>query len=355
MHALPKLGGISHNVSYFETPDGRRLRYGEFYAGHSPRGTITIAPGMRETLLGSQRFASALARTGWCVFVLEPQGQGGSSRLSRNFLATHAVDFAVHRHDFRDFMHQVVAPHAVYGKPNLLLAHSQMGGVSIPAIAYGMFPVDGFVAMAPMVEAIKLPTTGPAAKTIRAAARLMTRLGFGKSFAPGGGRFDLEKMIAPDNDMSPNIAQLRKLLPDWGPSSKVATWGPTWSWVGAYYQNVDRINAIPSQSIDLPTLFILADDDRVLKNEAVQSVAAEKFTNYRIETIHDRHCIHYGFPETIANLVRLTNEFSATLPARNVMYRAMPAKPLCPRLPDAAMLASILNRGEAEPTVYSLM
>jgi alpha-beta hydrolase superfamily lysophospholipase len=188
------------------------------------------------------------------------------------------------------------------------------GGATIADL--GQFPIDGFVGLAPMVQALRLPTEGMTAMTYRAAARFMKSIGLGKAYAYGQGRFDGNLDIQPDNPLTHDLHSLSEALADWGPDSPLVTDGVTYSWVNAYYKNVDRIAAIPDGSIDIPGHLITASQDAYVCNKATRR-AARIFKKGEVSEIDARHALPLGGPKVLETIVGHIERMAETAPLRH--------------------------------------
>ncbi len=159
------------------------------------------------------------------------------------------------------------------------------------------FPIDGHVALAPLVEAIKAPLKGFRATHYRAYARFMTRLGFGEYYVPRG-RDYVETDIGPNNLYTDYLPDLVYAKQDWKKGSILVTNDVTLGWLNSYYKNADRIMALAPESDDMPIKIILAKHDAFVVNATTRK-AAEAFSKCDISEIDAKHSLPLGGPEIV--------------------------------------------------------
>jgi alpha-beta hydrolase superfamily lysophospholipase len=170
---------------------------------------------------------------------------------------------------------------------------------------------DGFVGMAPMVEAWKLPLEGRLANFYKGLAWLMTSVGAGKSYVPKGGQhhckdFDFEtNPYTNDRDTFDRWHELMGKVPHF------LTRGPTYGWVQAYYENAELLKSMPDNSIKVPTKVFLASDDTIVRNETAVPFLNRVYAPdcLSIEEIRGtKHGLDQGGPEVWSKIVDGINE-----------------------------------------------
>ena len=284
--------GVQPEVGYFETSAGHRLRKAEFKPQHGNDVVVTNVLGKNATLGCSARLCTALAKKGYYASPFEPASQGGSTRFLANPHKIHAKDgFQIHRSNLRE----VVAENRKNGALHIVVAESFGAGYIIPEL--DSLEVDGFVALAPLVEACQAPLKD---RTCRAYARLMTRLGRSEEFIRGG-RPHLSH-YENNNTYTNHLPSLREVEMDFMPGSPLATGDATIGWLLSYQENGDAILAKPTGSIKTPTHFVLADGDETVNN-SLTCTASRAFADCRISQVEAWHALTLGGPAVIDRIV----------------------------------------------------
>lgn len=258
-------------IRWFEGPDGTPLRWYR----HVPAGaeaTVLFLQGRADFIKKNNELYHDLADAGWAVAAPEWRGQGLSGRLpadDRYYDRGHIDDFGTYLADLEAFA-RLLATEDV--PQTLHLVAFSMGAMpGLMWLAAQPAAVTGATLLAPMVS----PHTGKHKPwLVRMAGRYMTLSGRAGRFVPGRGHYGDEPAaeviprLTSDKDrfyaVHAHIAQNRDLR----------VGGPTWSWLLAAMDGGDRLTADKRiAGITIPTLFLLAEDDQLVRNEVSRTIA----------------------------------------------------------------------------------
>lgn len=203
---------------------------------------------------------------GWSVTSFDWRGQGGSGRLGNHPGVGHADDFAGYSDDLAAFWDGWRAEGA---GPHILLGHSMGGHFALATLAARRIRPDAVVLSAPMI-AVRSP--------------LGQRLG-GWLAGRMARRGDPSRAAWEFSDESRAVERRRRRLTVDGGEGQDDRWWeddgalrlgpPSWGWIaeafrgGAAFERDRRLAAI-----DVPTLFLIADHDRLVDARAARRVAA---------------------------------------------------------------------------------
>lgn len=253
---------------FIETADGVKLRFARWPAGGGRRkGTVCIFPGRAEMIEKYFETVSDLLARGFAVAVLDWRGQGGSARALADPRKGHVRDFSEYQTDLEAFMRQIVLPDCP--PPYFALAHSMGAANILRAIREERRWFDRVVLCAPMVDLRirRWPTVA------RYFTRVMTAIGFGHYYIPGGSAHAVTNRPFARNPVSSDPVRYERIAAIVEANPALGLGSPTLSWISAAFRQVDEFAEpeYPSQ-LRQPIIIIGAGDDKL-----VSTVASEKF------------------------------------------------------------------------------
>jgi lysophospholipase len=247
--------------SFFVLPDGGKLRYALFDTDRAARGTVLAVPGRREFIEKKHfELAENLLQMGFRLIIVEPRGQGLSSRyLSGDARQRdHAVNFSNHLNDLRSFYSGFVQSELVGSF--ILHGHSMGGHLLLRWLAEDHPPVDGVFITAPML-AISNTLTHLLAHVVSWAATMgnATHYALGQhNFGEGNDLIFENNVLTQDPLRFPMLENYFTAHPD------LTVGGVTWGWLWAALRSMDRAHAWGYlQSIDVPVLALVGERDQV--------------------------------------------------------------------------------------------
>ncbi len=238
--------------------DGWRLRRMELPAVGRPRGALLFAGGRGDFIEKNMEPALHWQARGWQVTMFDWRGQGGSAGtirrghlLSLDPLVTDAADLAA------GWRAGTAGPHVVIG-------HSMGGHVLLRMLIERPLPVAAAVLVAPMICVNTHPLPVPLARLVaRIAAMLVPELPM-----PGRSPIERQRFLTACQDRFADEAWWKAREPtyDLGP--------PTWGWLDAALRSSARLTDDALARVEIPTLIIGADHDRLVSAAAIRRAAA---------------------------------------------------------------------------------
>ena len=254
--ALPTEGRLSR----WRAPDGWDHRRFDWPGGG--RGAVLVQGGRADVVEKYLGVMAHLHGRGWSVASFDWRGQGGSGRLGRDAAVGHAERFDAQVADLAAFW----AGWQIEG-PRVLVAHSMGGHFALRAVAEGLIRPDAMVLSAPMV---------------RVRSPLGQRLG--GWLAGTMTRRDAERGAWKWTDSPEEQARrLARLTVTRGPEQDARWWEadaalklgpPSWGWVAEAFRSGAALERDARlDTVDVPTLFLIPEHDRLVDPVAARRVA----------------------------------------------------------------------------------
>jgi lysophospholipase len=256
-------------VTGITTRDGLVLRVARWVpADRPPRGTVCILQGRAEFIEKYFEVVGELLDRGFAVVAFDWRGQGHSGRQVRNAYKGYVRTFAHYRRDLEAVRDQVLVP--LMPGPHFALAHSMGGAIALHAAYEGWLPFQRLVAVAPMVALCMV--TSRLAPVI---ARLLSLLGFGRAFVPGGGETSISKKRFKGNRLTSDPVRYARNANAAAAVGSGAIGDPAVAWVNAAFRFMRRF-ADPRYPIRirLPILIVGAGADPVCATPAAERFAS---------------------------------------------------------------------------------
>lgn len=252
-----------------EAADGVKLRFARWPAPDGRhKGTVCIFPGRAEMIEKYFEVVSELRARGFAAAVLDWRGQGGSARALDDPCKGHVGDFAEYQLDLEAFMGKVVLPNCP--PPYFGLAHSMGAANLLRAIHEDRPWFDRVVLCAPMIDLRikRWPTVA------RYFTRIMTALGFGERYIPGGTPAAVTSRRFKGNPVSSDPVRYERIAAIVRADPALALGSPTLSWIVGAFRQADAF-AEPEYPAKLPVpiLILGAGSDRLVSTAAAKTFA----------------------------------------------------------------------------------
>lgn len=291
-------------AGFATTPDGVRIRYAH-WAGTGPhrRGTVTLLQGRAEFIEKYFEVVEDLRKRGFDVVAFDWRGQGGSQRVTRSPRRGHISNFRKFRTDLRTILKEVSLAH--YAGPHFALAHSTGGLVLLSDTARLRTMLDRAVITSPLLglpsgshalgigdsyrRFLRIVTFGLLGQPpLRASApktsaivekvgyplaRLMSIVGLGRLYVPGGNG----KLLVPfeknrQTSDRTRFERCRKVL-DKAPELGIGS--ATFGWLNAAARTMMPLRKrTAGPGIKLPCLMLGAGEDRIVSTPIVEDFVA---------------------------------------------------------------------------------
>ena len=277
---------IGASTGYIEPRKGLRLRFASWPSAlRERRGTVCIFPGRAEFIEKYFEVVGELRRRGFAVAILDWRGQGGSTRLTWNPLKGHIRDFAEYEEDLAHFMKAAVLPDCP--APFYALGHSMAAAVLFRVSTKRGCWFSRMVVTAPMVRIARLPMSD---RICEGLADGLTTLGFGRLAVPGDTSRHRQDPPFEGNLLTSDRERFLRNVSVLEVAPQLAVEVPTVGWLNAALQTVDRIDSEKfAPRVRVPVLMLSANDDRIVSNRAVETLATRLKVGSQIVLRGSRH------------------------------------------------------------------
>ncbi len=255
-------------VADIRAADGMRLRVARWHCPGEAKGTIVICGGRAEFVEKYFETVADLLARQFVVVVFDWRGQGASGRELDNSRKGHIDDFSLYERDLDALTGQVLD--AFCPKPWFALAHSMGATVLLTQSRFGRSPFARMVLTAPM---IRLATIHHPA-LVRLCIEVLDILGFGSSFAPGGGATAAATRPFAENWVSSDPQRYARAANTIAAAHAIGLGGPTIGWVNAAFRSMRQFED-PEFALrtTTPTLVIASGADRIIDLRATERFA----------------------------------------------------------------------------------
>jgi len=274
-------GAVSGHV---ETSDGVRIRFARWPATGGPlKGTVTLLHGRAEFIEQYFETIADLTARGYAVATFDWRGQGGSGRLLADPRRGHVDDFADYLRDLDAVLTKVVL--ADMPGPHFALAHSTGGAVLLLGAARLRTRFERAVLAAPLLG---LGRIGIPQNAVSPLAKLLSAIGLGTAFVPGGGAND--RMDFDGNPLTSDPVRFARTLKvlDLMPDLEIGS--PTIDWLAAACRTMGTLfHPGFGPTLNLPVLIVAAGCDQVVSTPAAERFARITRSARYLEIAGARH------------------------------------------------------------------
>ena len=327
---LRELHGIEPNISFLSCPDGIDLRVACFRPRRTPTSTLLIIPGQNDPIEYQRRLATLTARLGALTFVYDPRSQGYSGRTA-GLQRIDSVNRFDHIYDLKLVVDEIVKP-AQIGK--LTIAGFSMGALHmLIGLARQDFAADMAVAVAPALKILDIPSGNFYARCMETWVTNTPSFN-GKTPIRPDPDWDYSRLPPDENWYRNNIYTADRAQTDkaWHMLQLAGdTLRPGWPTKRRLAHIIDSLRLVrkmPKAHIRTPLSLVLADDDRVVCNEAAAAICG------RIADLRDivhlpgvRHAVDLAPSWALEKVaVALTRVDAKRFPWRTTLHQLTPGQ-----------------------------
>lgn len=239
--------------------------------GREVKGTICLFNGRGECIEEYFETVSDLLKRKFAVATMDWRGQGGSGRMLANPRKGYVDSFGDYDQDMATFMHRNVLPDCP--APYFGLGHSTGAHILLRSARTRQAWFERMVLVSPLIEL--------APRLLRQSilcplAEVLTFMGFGTMYVPGGGDSPLESvplrrsLLTKDPFRHARNARIMEEAP------QLALGSPTVHWLYAACRSMAEL-ARPefAQAIDIPLLIFAGTGDRIVSIRAMERLAQQ--------------------------------------------------------------------------------
>jgi len=264
-----------------DTADGAKLR-AAIFPTENARGTVVLLNGRCEFIEKYFEVIEDLRGRGFSVATMDWRGQGLSSRMLKDPLKGHILDFGIFKSDLRNFIEDIVRPRLP--GPAILMTHSMGGLPSLLLLADGYDYFARAVLCAPM-------TRIPQSRNMRAFTRMLAgaanSFGLSNSNVAGVKEYSMAfegNQLTSDPQRHERFRTLQSTAPN------ACVFALTYGWLHAAIKAMDDIHK-PGRldGVKTPVLIISAEKDALVDPSDHCELAA---ANSAIECITIKGALH---------------------------------------------------------------
>jgi lysophospholipase len=229
-----------------------------------PLGTVCLFHGRSEFIEKYYEVVRDLRARGFAVATFDWRGQGGSDRLIEDARLGHIEDFGQYGRDLDAFMRHVALPECP--APFHALAHSMGSAILFALLAERGAWFERLVATAPMIDIWGTPPLA------RALASTLGSLGLSHRVIPGWSPRPVVLNPFEGNPVTSDMTRYAAAAAVVAAEPRLGIGGPTIGWVRAAFRLMDLLQSPDfGREWRLPTLAVLAGDDRVVSTPAAEA------------------------------------------------------------------------------------
>ena len=267
-----------------QAADGLALRVARWACAGAAKGSVVIANGRGEFIEKYFPAVATMLDSGFHVVAFDWRGQGLSARELANPRKGHIDDFSLYERDLDAVRAQVLEP--LCPKPWFGLGHSMGGAILLAQAHAGRSPFDRLVLSAPMIDLAGLRF----ARGTRLLAAALDILGFGGAFIPGGGETTYLSKPFAANVLTSDPARYAIVSDIAAQHPQLALGAPTVGWLNAAFRLMRQFEDPDyAAAIRVPTLFVMAGDDKVVDTPAIARFAARMKAGHGLAIAAARH------------------------------------------------------------------
>lgn len=271
---------------WLETEPDVRLRTG-LLDHPNPKGTVIVVPGFTGAIEMVMREITTIHAAGYRVASVEYRGQGLSYRpLANHPEKGYVEDYGVLGAELAMFANQVKQD----SSPLFFFSISKGAHITMRMAAEQSLDVAAFALVVPMIQ---INSGEFPYQNLRKVASLMTRVGLGAAYSPGGSSWpgdDMKFGEATDCNANPDSAQAQSAL--FAINEKLRTKSVTYKWLYETTNSSEKL-LTPEfvKKITQPVKMYTAGIDMLVKTDAAEAFCASIGDCETQHYPNARHCI----------------------------------------------------------------
>jgi lysophospholipase len=259
---------------YVPVKGGLRLRV---LLGHptvkSPRGTIVFSPGRTEFIEKYWETVASLTERGFCVFIVDPRGQGLSDRILPDKLKSYIDNFQTYADDLAEAAKQF---DPYLPRPHIAMGHSMGGTIVLQAIISGVLAPSAVICSAPMLGLFDLETP-----LMRWTISGLSKLGLREKNLP----FQSQRNGMPVSFAANKLTTDRERYKIWSSyfqsTPRLRVGQPTFGWISAALSAMAYVNR-NAENLRVPGLIVAAGADPIVDPKSVEDFARNANVNFDV-------------------------------------------------------------------------
>ncbi len=239
----------------------------------SPRGTIIFSPGRTEFIEKYWETVADLSDRGFCVFMVDPRGQGLSERILPDKLKSYIDSFQTYADDLADAAMQF---DAYLPRPHIAMGHSMGGTIVLQAILSGVIAPSAVICSAPMLGLFDLETP-----LMRWTISGLSKLGLAEKNLP----FQSQRNGMPVSFAANKLTTDRERYKLWSnffqSTPRLRVGQPTFGWISAALASMAYVNR-NAENLRVPGLIVAAGADPIVDPKSVEDFARNANVTFNV-------------------------------------------------------------------------
>lgn len=267
-----------------KTPDGVGLRFARWAPPPGRKGTVCIFHGRAEFIEKYFETVRDLRARGFAVATIDWRGQGLSEHALSDPRKGHVRDFSEYETDLATFVREVVLPDCP--PPIYAVAHSMGASVLVRVAQKGHRWFDRMVMSAPLLRLAPRSFSPFARPTVQ----VLTTLGFGSSYVPGGTPAVIASQPFVGNVLTSDPVRHARTVAVLEAEPALGIGSPTNAWACAAFSVMSEF-AEPgyASSIRQPIMMVAAGRDETVSTSATEDFAGRLRAGSQLIVAGARH------------------------------------------------------------------
>ena len=238
-----------------------------------PRGTLFLCPGRTEFIEKYLESVADLTARGFCVVVIDPRGQGLSSRLLPDRLKSYVGTFQDYADDFGWVIDQL-SPHCP--KPYITIGHSMGGTIVLQSVLSGTTNPSAVICLAPMLGLMDLDTS-----LMQLSIKSLSAMGLSTKNLPMQRQRSGLPVAFADNKLTSDRTRYQRWAAFFQDTPRLRVGEPTFGWIAAALSGMNFVNR-NAADLNVPALMVAAGGDQIVDPASVEAFASRSQSSFHV-------------------------------------------------------------------------
>ena len=278
-HTLPEGLNTRLSLYFLDRPSSgnaptQRLRVAVATpATEEPRGTLFFSPGRTEFIEKYLETINDLTARGFWVVMMDPRGQGLSSRMLEDRLKSYVRSFQDYADDM-GWICETLAPHCP--KPFIAMGHSMGGTVVLQAVLTGTLSPSAVICSAPMLGLMDVDNA-----LMMGGIKMLSALGLSGQNLPFQKQRNGLPVAFADNKLTSDRERYKRWASFFQDIPRIRVGEPTFGWIAAAFDSMSFVNRNASR-LGIPGLMVAAGGDQIVDPASVERFAQKAGCDFHV-------------------------------------------------------------------------
>ena len=242
-------------------------------ATEEPRGTLFFSPGRTEFIEKYLETINDLTARGFWVVMMDPRGQGLSSRMLEDRLKSYVRSFQDYADDM-GWVCETLAPHCP--KPFIAMGHSMGGTVVLQAVLTGTLSPSAVICSAPMLGLMDVDNA-----LMMGGIKMLSALGLSGQNLPFQKQRNGLPVAFADNKLTSDRERYKRWASFFQDIPRIRVGEPTFGWIAAAFDSMSFVNRNASR-LGIPGLMVAAGGDQIVDPASVERFAQKAGCDFHV-------------------------------------------------------------------------